>query len=213
MASIDTLKSTISKKGGLAKGNRFNVIFTPPTQSLLNLNPETLVGSLLSGTFSVQNLISDPRDISLLCQSAQLPGRQISTIDYQAHKQAVPIPYTVINEDVQLKFLLTNDYYMKILFDNWESAIIDVPNYKIGYKKDFSTDVVIQQLNEKNVPVYGVKLENAFPTTVTAIELDNSAENTVQELSVTLSYDNFVPEGPVSSTGSALRQASRLLGI
>ena len=212
MASIDTLKSTIAKKGGLAKANRFNVIFTPPTQSLLNLNPEVLVGSLTSGTFSARNLISDPRDISLLCQSAQLPGRQITTIDYQAHKQPVPIPYTAINEDVTLKFLLTNDYYMKVLFDNWESAVIDVANYQIGYKKDFSTDVIIQQVNHKNIPVYGVKLQNAFPTTVSSIELDNSSENTVQELTVTLSYDNFIPEGPVSTTGSAIQSALDLIG-
>lgn len=211
--SIDNLKSLVAKKGGLAKANRFNVIFTPPTQSLLNLNPEVLVGSLASGTFSARNLINDPRDISLLCQSAQIPGRQITTIDYQAHKQQVPIPYTAINEDVQLKFLLTNDYYIKVLFDNWESSIIDMANYQIGYKKDFSTDVIIQQVNDKNVPVYGVKLQNAFPTTVTAIELDNSAENTVQELTVTLSYDNFVPEGPLSSTGSAIQAAAGLFGL
>ena len=38
MSSIDNLKATISKKGGLAKANRFNVIFTPPKMSLLNLN-------------------------------------------------------------------------------------------------------------------------------------------------------------------------------
>jgi len=211
MSNIDNLKSLISKKGGLAKANRFNIIFTPPTQSLLNLNPEVLVGSLLSGTFSARNLINDPRDISLLCQSAQIPGRQITTIDYQAHKQQVPIPYTAINEDVQLKFLLTNDYYIKVLFDNWESSIIDMANYQIGYKKDFSTDVIIQQVNDKNVPVYGVKLQNAFPTTVTAIELDNSSENTVQELTVTLSYDNFIPEGPLSSTASAISSALDLI--
>jgi len=211
--SIDNLKASISKRGGLAKANRFNVIFTPPKQSLLNLNLESLVGSAISGNFDPKAFINDPRDISLLCQSAQLPGRQISTIDYIAHKQQVPIPYTVINEDIGLKFLLTNDYYIKVMFDNWQQSIINMESYKIGYKKDFSTDVVIQQLNEKNVPVYGVRLENAFPTTISAIELDNSSESTVQELNVTLSYDNFVPEGPLSSTGSAIRQAARIIGL
>ena len=40
--NIDDLKSTVAKKGGLAPANRFNVIFTPPSQSLLNLNVENI---------------------------------------------------------------------------------------------------------------------------------------------------------------------------
>jgi hypothetical protein len=209
--SIDNLKSLVAKKGGLAKSNRFNIIFTPPKQSLLNLNPEVLVGSLVSGNFSVKNLINDPRDISLLCQSATLPGRQITTIDYIAEKQNVPIPYTAIDEDVSVKFLLTNDYYMKILFDNWLNSILDMNVYQIGYKKDFAVDVIIQQINEKNIPVYGVKLINAFPTTVSGVELDNGAENSVSELTVTFSYDKYIPEGPGSSTLSALTSAASIL--
>lgn len=209
--SVDDIKSLIGKKGGVSRPNRFQVIFTPPSVSLLNLNPEVLVGSLVSGSFKVKNLINDPRDISLLCMSAQLPGRQITTADYIAEKQAVPQVQSIIDEDVTLKFMLTNDYYMKILFDNWVSGIVDLDSYRVGYKKDFAVDVVIQQLNQKNIPVYGVRLENAFPTTVSAIELDNSAENSIQELSVTFSYDKYEPEGPLSSTLSALRSAADLV--
>ena len=209
--SIDDMKPLISKKGGLAKTNRFQVIFTPPSVSLLNLNPEVLVGSLVSGSFKVKNLINDPRDISLLCVSAQLPGRQITTADYIAEKQAVPQVQSIIDEDVTLKFMLTNDYYMKIMFDNWVNSIVDLDKYRVGYKKDFAVDVVIQQLNDKNIPVYGVRLENAFPTTVAAIELDNSSENSIQELSVTFSYDKYEPEGPVSSTLSAIQSAVDLI--
>ena len=96
---------------------------------------------------------------------------------------------------------------MKTMFDKWLESIIDTDSYKAKFKEDFTSDVVIQQLNEKNVPVYGIKLENAFPTTVAGIALDNNSENTVQKLTVTFSYDNYVPEGPLSSTASAIRSA------
>ena len=47
MNSIDNLKAVISKKGGLAMQNRFQIFFTPPTansvRSLLNQD----IGSLL----------------------------------------------------------------------------------------------------------------------------------------------------------------------
>lgn len=205
--NIDTLKSTIGKKGGLAKANRFNVIFTPPTQSLLNLNPEVLVGSLLSGnTPSVKNLISDPRDISLLCEQVTLPSRSMSTLDYMADKQSNKFPYTNIDGDVNMTFILTNDMYIKSMFDAWSSSIIDVDNYNLGYKDDFSTDIVIQTLNEKNVPTYGVKLEKAYPIDIALVSLNNT-DGEFLRLTVTIAYDKYVVEGPLSSTASGFRAA------
>lgn len=211
MSDIEKLKSLISKKGGIAPANRFNVVFTPPKRSLLNFDLGNLIGSLLSNTFDSSNFLNDPRDISLLCQSVDLPGRQITTIDYIAEKQQVPIPYTVINEDVTMKFLMTNDYAMKNMFDNWISGVIDMDSYTVGYKKDFTTDVIIQQLNQNNIPVYGVKLENAFPTTLSSIALDSTSENTISELTVTLSYDNYIPQDPVSSSLGAVKEGLRIL--
>ena len=58
---------------------------------------------------SPANLIPDPRDISILCESVNLPGRQITTIDYQAERQSIKVPYSAMNEDVTMSFILTND--------------------------------------------------------------------------------------------------------
>ena len=102
--SIDTLKSVIGKKGGLAPANRFNVIFAPPAVSLLNLNPENIVGSIVSGGFSIANLINDPRDISILCTKATLPGRTVSTFDHQDAVQQNKYPQTFIDEEVSMTF-------------------------------------------------------------------------------------------------------------
>ena len=212
MATIEDLKATISKKGGLARSNRFNVIFTPPKQSLLNLNPETIISSAISGNFSARNLINDPRDINVLCTSVALPGRQISTLDYQAEKQTIKIPYGELHDDVTCTFLLTNDYYMKTVFDSWVGSIVDMDQYSVAYKRDITTDVIIQQLDEQNTPIYGVRLEGAFPTTIADIELSNDNENAVQSLSVSFSYDKYVPEGALSSTGSAIRSALSVFG-
>lgn len=202
--SIDKLTSTIGKRGGVAKQNRFQVIFTPPQGSLLS--GDGIVGALISGG-GLKSMINDPRDISMLCENVTIPGRQITTLDYTAEKQAVKIPYSFINEDVTCTFLLTNDYYIKTMFDNWMEQVFDDKKFTARFKKDFTSDVVIQQLNSKDVPVYGVRLENAFPTTVAGITLDNNSESAVQKMTVTFSYDNYIPEGPLSSTISGFRSA------
>lgn len=216
MSSIDNLKATIGKKGGLARNNRFQVIFTPPQASLVNTDPSVLLGTLASGG-GAANIINDPRDISFLCESVTLPGRVISTIDYQAESKLVKMPYTYIDSAVNMTFILTNDYYARTLFENWYSAIFDVENYKVGYKKDYSTDVIIQQLNSKNIPVYGVKLEKAFPIEVSPIELTNAQENDYLRLQVTFAYDNYINENLLESIGSAAEsiggQVSNTAGI
>ena len=50
--SIDSLKSTINRRGGAARGNRFGVYVSHPSKgmnSLLGFNPATLLSNLISG--------------------------------------------------------------------------------------------------------------------------------------------------------------------
>ena len=205
--NIEDLKSTIAKKGGLAPSNRFNVIFAPPAVSLLNLNVENIIGSVISGNFNAGNLLNDPRDLSILCKSVTLPGRTLSTFEHDHDRQQNKYPYTFIDEDVTMTFHLTNDYYMRNMLEQWQSGIFNTESYVTGFKNDYSVDVIIQQLNQKNIPVYGVKLEKAYPVSYESITLDNSQENAATEMSVTFAYNKFVPEGPLSSTGSVIRSA------
>ena len=201
--SIDNLKSIIGKRGGLAQANRFLTIFTPPSQSLLNLNPLDIVGRLANDTFNAKSLISDPRDIAFLCESTQIPGRSLNTLDFQAERETLKMPNGFIDDDVTMTFLLTNDFYMKDMIEGWMSSIIDTENYVAGYKSNYQTDIVIQQLNNSDKTVYGIKLLNAYPINIAAIELSNASENTVQKVTVTFAYDRYVPENAVSSSISA----------
>ena len=50
--SIDKMKSTINRRGGVARGNRFAVYVSHPSKgmnSLLKFDPATLLSNLVSG--------------------------------------------------------------------------------------------------------------------------------------------------------------------
>jgi len=199
--TIDDFKSVISRRSGLAPANRFAIFMSPPSQTLLNLDLQNVASNLLSGNFGPSQLVNDPRDIAILCESCSLPGRQIQTLDHQNrnYRQSVKEPQGYFNEDVSFVFHLTNDYHMKKVFDRWLDLIIDPETYQVAYKNEFVSDVTIQQLNQQNVPVYGVKLKNAFPVTMNAIELNNSSTET-QKLNVTLTYEDYETEGSIASS-------------
>lgn len=198
--SIDDYKAVITKRQGLAKTNRFLTIFTPPTQALANLNPLDIVGRFANGTFNARSLVSDPRDIAFLTESAQLPGRNLNTLDFSAEKETLKIPNGFIDDDVTMTFYLTNDYYMKDMMETWMSSIVDTENYSLGYKKNYQTDIVIQQLNSFDKNVYGIKLINAYPIAIGALALNNESENAFQRLQVTFAYDRYVPQNFVDSS-------------
>lgn len=189
--NIDTMKAMITKKGGLAQVNRYLVLMTAPKVSLINKDPSVLLGGLISGG-GLGNIINDPRDISMLAKSVQLPGRNLSTTDKQVGKQSMKIPYDYIDGDVAMTFYLTNDMYARRYFANWLGCIVDADTYRVGYKKDYSTDIQIIQLNQKNLPVFGITLENAYPMDISAIELDATADSGVQEMTVNFAYDRYV---------------------
>ena len=60
------------------------------------------------------------------------------------------------------------------------------------YKKEYCADVEIQALygNDSDQIGYGVKLEQAYPIQVAAVELGNSADG-LMTVTVTWEYDNF----------------------
>ena len=81
--SIDTLKSTINRRGGIARGNRFGVYVTHPSKgmnSLLNFNPATLISNLISGQgVNIGDFIQDPRDMFLLCKDTYFQAPSVET--------------------------------------------------------------------------------------------------------------------------------------
>ena len=201
---LDKFKGSISKHGGHAVNNRFNVIFTPPERSLLNIDGAAILSQALTGGFNLKNLINDPRDISLLCQSVNLPGTSLSTFNYisDGMGQQHAYPYEIIDDDCSMKFLATNDMYIRRMFDDWISIIYDRDTHKFGLKDDYSVDVVIQMLNKKDVPVYGVRLTHAYPIKISGFDLTQDKEGPV-DIQIDWKYDKYIPEGPLSSTLSA----------
>ncbi len=208
--SIDTFKSNVMSHGGLAQANRFNIIFKPPQMSLINLDPSNLIANALGGNFSLKDLINDPRDISMLCQTATIPGRQITTFETSDRDAARKIPYGYMDMEVNCTFLLTEDYYMKTIFDNWMQVVFNTDSYHPNYKDKFVTDVRIQQLNKKNRPIYGVVLEKAYPVSISDIILDNSAGG-ANGFTITFAYDKWEQESGLESLIGQIGQGISLL--
>lgn len=168
--SIDNLKATVSGRNGLARTNRFKIVMFPPVEAF--------------------NSANDIRDLSILCDSTSMPGRQIGTADHSYYRQSMKVANSYINEDVEFTFNLTNDFFIKDIFSKWTNLIINRDTYKLNYASVYKRDVAIYQQDIQDQTIYAIKLINAFPITVTAQTLDSS-DAQIQQLSVSFTYEDF----------------------
>lgn len=228
-STIDDLKATIGNRGGMAKANRFIVMINHPAKGgsvLSQFLPTTgteITGvisnlaqtALGNGSVGLGAFISDPRDLSLLCESAQLPAKSITTQEYYTDMKAIKKPYAYINETVSLTFLITKDYYPYKYFQSWMDMILPNRN-SVAYKAEYTTDMTIQQVDDVDVvPLHSVKLRNAYPVAISAVELSNTSESTVSRVTVEFAYDFFETESFVEglTSGGAAGMASRLKSL
>lgn len=210
--TIDQFKSTIGKRGGVAKGNRYSVTIIPPNQTLFNLDPIDFVNAAIKK--DAGRLVNDPRDINVLCSACTIPGMAIQTTEYNPYGAfQSKMATNQIFDDAEFTFILTNDYYVKKMFDKWQSIITSGAEAPfVAYKDDYVADIIVQQHDEKNTPIYGVKLIRAFPTTVGAIQLGNE-QGEPATLTVTMAYERYDVDrvgGGIKSTINSVRSKLNL---
>jgi hypothetical protein len=188
---IDDMKAIVGNQGGFARTNFFAVTFNGPAS----------IGK------------PDPVIVNALCESAQLPGRSISTFEHGMTGQTIKRPYGYINDDVTLTFYVTNDFYIKKLWEQWLNSVINDVNKKVGYRDNYAQDITISVLNLNHNEIHQVTLTKAYPITVNAIDLNNGSENELMKLSVTLTYEDYTTKSNNFETISSIPEFNSALTI
>ena len=187
---VDDIKAVVGNQGGFARTNFFAVTFNGPA-----------------------SITPDPVIINALCESASLPGRSISTFEHGMVRHAIKRPYGYINDDVTLTFYVTNDFYIKKIWEQWMNTVINDVNDKVGYRDDYAMDVTISVLNLNHNEIHQVTLTKAYPITINAIELNNGSENELMRLSVTLTYEDYTTKSNSFETISSIPDFNSALSI
>ena len=208
--AIDDMKALLDRRGGIARGNRYEVMISHPYLAQVKRNSDTAidnhfarnsisndnpaVGRMEKNDSPMANFIQDGQDTYMLCTSVSLPGKRISTTEASHDHNLAKKPYSMATDEVTMSFLLTGDYYIKKYFDMWMNMIVDSTHnhYKTLYKKEYVADVEIRALqgNEDGVVGYGNLLENAYPIQMSQVELGNTNES-LMEVTITWEYDNW----------------------
>jgi hypothetical protein len=181
--------ANVRAKDGLAKPSRFEVVLPIPTyigsfignsiiEKILNFPNSVFndvtdaIGSAFGkqGQKDDQSKTSSPstsRYLALQCESAELPGRTLTTADVKIYGPTFKVPYQTQYGDISLTFLCTNDFFERKLFDRWMEAIhpSDTNNLRFpkGQATRYMTNIKIIQYDDFIKQIYAVELIDAFP--------------------------------------------------
>ena len=134
-------------------------------------------------------------DLTFFCKTTNLPGQQVLTQERIIGITNQKVAYGYANDDVSMSFIMTNDYFIKNYFTNWQDLCIvkeqGTAHHYPNYKTEYVRDVKIMQLDKNSNITYTCDLIDAFPTTVNAIQLGDDSGNAILELTVELSYTRW----------------------
>lgn len=173
-----TFLSNLNSKDGPAKANRFMVVIPIPAyinqfighsllEQIVNF-PGTIVSDISNAiTGQKTSNAAMSRYLSLQCESSELPGRFLQTMDGKVYGPIFKVPYQSQYQDVSCTFICSNKFYERKLFDRWMEAIhpSDTNNLRFpkGYASTYLTDVKIIQYDDFIRQIYAVELMDAFP--------------------------------------------------
>ena len=188
MSSITDFKKRF--KGGPLIPNRYEVVFE-------------------NAPVSVQDALNS-KDVSYMCSSVELPGRNLASAEQKVYGPLRKIPYTSTFVDTTMTFLLSqNAMIEKRFFDSWQETINDINTFDSSYYDDSVCDVQVNILSEyDNTQLYSIKLLEVWPMNVGALNFAYDTRDTPATLTVTFAYRKWVmnetigPENQLSGAGA-----------
>lgn len=189
------------KEQGIAKTSHFDVTFLPIAAGFPDLNMSEL--------------------LTLRCESAELPGRQIVTTDNKIYGPIYKVPYQTIYSEMTMTFVDTAKMDIRKFFEQWATLIFNAQKNTIGFVDNIVSDVRIRQYDQSGTPeslnpILTFQLIRAFPININQLST-SWADDAAHKLSVTFFYERYdiissISEKTYSTIESLKPLASRYSG-
>jgi len=157
-----------------------------------------------------------PRALSFRCETAEIPGRTINTIDQKFGSNPIEkFPNQSSYNDLTLTFIVSDDMSEKAFFDAWMDFINPTSNFNFKYKVDYAVPIYINQYDVTDQLSFQVECIDAYPIAINQLDLDWSSDGH-HKLTVVFAYTyyNTYPQqaGVSLPTDTTLGISSQLQG-
>ena len=156
----------------------------------------------------------DATDLRFQCETTELPGYTVNTVDGRYYGVASPVASFPTFGDLTLTFICSGDFWEKKLFDKWLNLVIPFntsynPNYREAYlapsleinqfseygdlppASELRNETAVAGIDDRPKILYKVQFFNIFPTAIAPMSL-NWADDGIHRLAVTFRYEYWL---------------------
>ena len=163
---VDDLKSKLP--GGGARANLFKVTLANPPVS----------GGDLGGDLT-----------SFLVKGASLPGSTIGQIDVPFRGRQLKVAGDRTFENWTVTVINDNGFDVRNEFEKWMNALNAHENGTGEAKPtEYYAQLTVAQLDRQNNPVKTIRIKDAFPVNLSAIDLSYDTTDSIEEFTVEFAY-------------------------
>lgn len=187
--NINEFRSLLNTRGGVARTNMFDVMISIP--------------KIMGGRSGL-----DSRSLSLLCDSAVLPGVSLNTSEIKRYGVGVAEkkPYSPTYTDQTFSFIGDNTGAVHGFFYKWMNGIVKsdlsggnqittgyngLSAFEVEYKDDYAVDIVITCYDEQDNKIIVCTLRKAFPIFLGDIQLSWSENDQFMKVPVTFNFTHW----------------------
>ena len=163
---LNDFLSTFHSDDGKALPNRFEVIINRPSGA--------------SG---------DNRDVSLTCESINLPGRNLNSTPQTIYGPSREIVDGVTYaEDITMTFYASSGLEERVYFEEWQALAFDERSWNVKYYDDYISDIDIYVLDRQDTQRFGIRLKEVFPKTIGPTDLNQGSNNEIIKTTVSFAF-------------------------
>lgn len=188
-------------KNGIMKPNRYEVAFQLPPG--VNSSAGFVNAAARSGAVKSADLtMNGAQSINVKCHTAIFPQRTLATTERLQNSAPFRTPYSSNYDPVTFSFYADATGDTRRYFDLWQNVVINVRSNTMNFYEEFVSDINMWSLDEAGNRKYGIKLVEAYPLAVGALDVSFSNQNNFQNIVSTFNYRHwFEIRGPSVSVG------------
>lgn len=174
--SIENFRQHLSAHNEIAKADKFDVYITLPDSVAESVRMQ---------------------DIALLAHTSELPGRDVTMIEYRHHAFIKRVPHFNQYGQANFTFYCTGDFLEKRLFDRWLDIMVPAQTGLASYAQDssgrpvYETIIHCNQYDQRGEFLYVVDLIDAIPLSVSPM-IQSWNNDSVHELQVTFAFTKWL---------------------
>ena len=176
---IGSFVSNLDQIDEVSKSNHFDVVFALP---------QTLIGGSVTTSM-----------LALQCEGAELPGIDVTPIEYRHHAFTKRIPHHLIYQPLNLTFICGGALLEKQFFDLWIKLCVPNNTGLVQYRQDaqgnpmYEALITINQYDQIGNRTYFAQAQEAFPISLSQMNV-NWSDDSIHRLNVTFVFTKWLTQ-------------------